>query len=190
MSAAQLAAAQKATRPAKPEELAWAQLSEQWRADARGLQLDRAAFDAARAARRAAARTRFDRARLADAAEKIEKAAFTRADLVEIVGAQLPVDSERTPRELVEEPSTSVSIGLTAPRAAHQREGHERFTLDRILAEEKAVLDLVDARDDRALLWVKDEDTAALVDRSEARRGEHRPLTVAHSAPVRAGRGG
>ena len=65
-------------------------------------QLDRAAFDAARAARRTAARTPFDRARLADAAEKIEKAAFTRADLVEIVGAQLPVDSERTPRELVE----------------------------------------------------------------------------------------
>jgi hypothetical protein len=30
-------------------------------------------------------------------AEKIEKAAFTRADLVEIVGAQLSVDSERTP---------------------------------------------------------------------------------------------
>jgi conjugative relaxase-like TrwC/TraI family protein len=79
LSAAQLAAAQKATRPAKPEELAWAQLLAQWRADARGLALDRAAFDAARAA----ARTGFDRARLADAAGKIEKAAFTRADLVE-----------------------------------------------------------------------------------------------------------
>jgi conjugative relaxase-like TrwC/TraI family protein len=54
LSAAQLAAAQKATRAAKPEELAWAQLLEGWRADARGLELDRAAFDAARAARRAA----------------------------------------------------------------------------------------------------------------------------------------
>jgi TrwC relaxase len=32
LSAEQLAAAQKATRPAKPEELAWAQLLEQWRA--------------------------------------------------------------------------------------------------------------------------------------------------------------
>jgi len=53
-------------------------------------------------------------------------------------------------------------VVLSAPRAAHQREGHERFTLDRILAEEMAVLDLVDVRDDRALLWVKDEDTAAL----------------------------
>jgi conjugative relaxase-like TrwC/TraI family protein len=98
LSAAQLAIAQKATRPAKPEELAWAALLEQWRADARGLQLDRAAFDASRTA----ARTPFDRARLADAAEKVDKAAFTRADLVEIVGAQLPVDTERTPRELVE----------------------------------------------------------------------------------------
>jgi ATP-dependent exoDNAse (exonuclease V) alpha subunit len=92
----------------------------------------------------------------------VEKAAFTRADLVEIVGAQLPVDSERTPRELVEAAVDEVSLRLTAPRAAHQREGHERFTLDRILAEETAVLDLVDARDDRTLLWVKDDDTAAL----------------------------
>ena len=161
-SAAQLAAAQKATRPAKPEELAWAQLLEQWRADARGLRLDRAAFDAARAARRAAARTPFDRGRLAEAAEKIEKAAFTRADLVEIVGAQLPIDSDRTPLELVESAVDEIRVRLTAPRAAHQREGHERYTLDAILEEEAAVLDLVDARDDRAMLWVKDEDTAAL----------------------------
>jgi conjugative relaxase-like TrwC/TraI family protein len=162
LSAAQLAAAQKATRPAKPEELAWAQLLGQWRADARGLALDRASFDAARAARRSAARTPFDRARLADAAEKVDKAAFTRADLVEIIGAQLPVDTERTPRELVEAAVDEISMQLTAPRAAHQREGHERFTLDRILAEETAVLDLVDARDDRTLLWVKDDDTADL----------------------------
>ena len=162
LSAAQLAAAQKATRPAKPEELAWTHLLEQWRADARGLALDRAALDAARAARWAAARTPFDRARLAHAAEKVQSAAFTRADLVEIVGAQLPVDTERTPRELVEAAVDEIGVRLSAPRAAHQREGHERFTLDRILAEEAAVLDLVDARDDRALLWIKDEDTAAL----------------------------
>jgi hypothetical protein len=162
LSAAQLAAAQKATRPAKPEELAWAQLVEQWRGDERGLALDRGAFDAARAARRAAARTPLDRARILAAAEKIEKAAFTRADLVEILGAQLPVDSDRTPRELVENAVDDISVPLSAPRAAHQREGHERFTLDAILEEEAAVLDLVDARDDRAQLWVKDEDTAHL----------------------------
>ena len=149
LSAAQLAAAQKATRPTKPEELAWSQLSEQWRADTRGLRLDRASFDAARAARRVAARTRFDRARLADAAEKIEKAAFTRADLIEIVGAQLPVDTEQSPRQVLEAAVDEIGVRLTAPRAAHQREGHDRFTLDRIQAEEMAVLDLVDARDDR-----------------------------------------
>jgi conjugative relaxase-like TrwC/TraI family protein len=57
LSAAQLAAAQKATRPAKPEELAWTHLVQEWRADARGLHLDRAAFDTARAARRTSART-------------------------------------------------------------------------------------------------------------------------------------
>lgn len=47
-SAQQLAAAQKATRPAKPEATSWAALKEQWRADARGLHLDRAAHLAAR----------------------------------------------------------------------------------------------------------------------------------------------
>jgi ATP-dependent exoDNAse (exonuclease V) alpha subunit len=59
----------------------------------------------------------------------------------------------------------AVSLRLSAPRAAHQREGHERFTLDRILAEEALVMDLVDARDDRAVLWAlddRDPDTAAL----------------------------
>jgi hypothetical protein len=91
----------------------------QWRADERGLQLDRAAFDAARAGRRGAARTPFDRARIAAVAETIDKAAFTRADLIEIVGAQLPVDTERTPRELVEAAADEIGVRLTAPRAAH-----------------------------------------------------------------------
>jgi conjugative relaxase-like TrwC/TraI family protein len=162
LTAAQLAAAQKATRPAKPEELAWAALLEQWRADARGLHLDRAAFDAARAARRTSARTPFATARIMDAAEKIDKAAFTRADLVEILSAHLPVDTERTPRELVESAVDEVGVRLSAPRAAHQREGHERFTLDAILDEEAAVLDLIDARDERAMLRMKDDDTAHL----------------------------
>jgi TrwC relaxase len=162
LTAAQAAAAQKATRPTKPEELAWNQLVAQWRADPRGLHLDRAAFYAARAARRASARTGFDSARILAAAEQIDKAAFTRADLIEILGAQLPVHTERTPRELLESAVNEVAVRLTAPRAAHQREGHERFTLDAILREEAAVLDLVDARDNRAMLWIKKEDTAHL----------------------------
>ena len=159
---AQLAAAQKATRPAKPEQLAWVQLQTMWREDARGLRLDRAAFQEARQARRAASRAPFDRRRLATMAEKIEKAAFTRADLVEMVGAQLPVDTERSPREVVEAAVDEIGMRLTGPRAAHQREGHERFTLDRILAEEAVLLDLVDARDPRAQLWVREHDTAGL----------------------------
>jgi hypothetical protein len=167
LSAAQLSAAQKATRPAKPEELAWSALQEQWRADERGLRVDRAPFDEARAARRAAARVPFDEARLAAAAARIEKAAFTRADLVEIIGAQLPVDSERAPRAVLEDTVDDLGVRLSAPRAAHQREGHERFTLNVILAEEQAVLDLVDARDARAVLWElddRDPATAALSD--------------------------
>jgi conjugative relaxase-like TrwC/TraI family protein len=162
LSAAQLAAAQKATRPAKPEELAWGELLAQWRADARGLRLDRAAFAAARAARTTAARTPWDGARIAGAAARIDKAAFTRADLIEIIGAQLPVDCERSPRALAEATADALAIPLTPSRAAHHREGHDRYTLDAVLAEEVAVLDLVDARDDRAQLWVKDDDTTGL----------------------------
>ena len=58
-TAAQLAAAQKATRPTKPESLSFEQLKADWRADARGLHLDRAAHAAARTERGAPrARTR------------------------------------------------------------------------------------------------------------------------------------
>ncbi len=191
LTAAQLAVAQKATRPAKPEEFAWPQLIAQWRADARGLHLDRAAFDAARAARRTAARTPVDSARILGAAEQIDKAAFTRADLIEIIGAQLPVDTERTPRELLESAVDEVAVRLTAPRAAHQREGYERYTLDTILCEEAAVLDLVDARNDRAMLWIKDDDTAHLSpDQKRAVRNIGRSpwLVQPLSAPAGAGK--
>lgn len=40
LSQAQLATAQKATRPAKPEQVTWAQLRTQWRTDERGLVID------------------------------------------------------------------------------------------------------------------------------------------------------
>ncbi|POW95750.1 AAA family ATPase, partial [Serratia marcescens] len=162
---AQLAAAQKATRPAKPEQLAWAQLAAMWRADARGLRLDRQAFQAARKARRAAAaaaKAPLNRRRLLAVGEAMDKAAFTRADLVELIGAQLPVDTERGPRALVEAAVDALGLRLTGPRAAHQREGHERFTLEAFLAEEQAVLDLVDASDPRAQLWVREHDTNGL----------------------------
>ena len=188
LSAAQLAVAQKATRPAKPEELAWAQLSEQWRADARAWR-----WTAQPSTRRAsAARGSAHPVRPcapSGRGEKIEKAALTRADLVEIVGAQLPVDSERAPRELIEEYVDELSIRLTPPRAAHQREGHERYTLDRILAEEQAVLDPVDGVITPHAGGSKTK-TPLPVTGSEARRGERRPLTLAGTAPVGAGRRG
>jgi sugar phosphate isomerase/epimerase len=130
------------------------------------MHLERAAFDAARgAARRGAARNRATRSTVRAwpmPAEKIEKAAFTRADLIEIIGAPLPVDTEKSPRQELEAAADEIGVRLTAPRGAHQREGHERSTLDRILAEEVAVLDLVDALDDRSTLWIKDRDTADL----------------------------
>jgi len=164
-SAAQLAAAQKATRPAKPEQLPWAQLAQAWRADARGLRFDRDAYTHARAARQAwsaAATAPLDRRRLLGAAEAMDKAAFTRADLVEVIGAQLPVDTDRGPRQMVEAAVDALGLRVNAPRAAHQREGHDRFTLEAFLAEEQAVLDLVDAHDVRAQIWVNEHDSAGL----------------------------
>ena len=78
--------------------------------------------------------------------------------------------------EVVEAAVDEIGMRLTGPRAAHQREGHERFTLDRILAEEAVLLDLVDARDVRAQLWITEQDTAGLsADQKRAVR-EHRRL--------------
>jgi conjugative relaxase-like TrwC/TraI family protein len=168
-TAAQLAAAQKATRPAKPESLAWAELKVRWRADARGLQLDRAAHLDARRARRASAvrsrsgaHTALDRARLARMAARIDKAAFTRADMVELVGAQLPVDAPGDPRSLIEDIVDVVSVRVSAERAPHHREGYERFTIDAVIAEEERVFEIVDAAADHARLWVRDTDLGDL----------------------------
>lgn len=162
LTASQLAAAQKATRPSKPEQLAWSELRSSRRADERGVRIDSAAHRRARRNRVAASGPRFDRHRIADATATIEKAAFTRADLVEVIGAQLPVDTARSPRELVEEAVDDIAVRLTAPREAHQQEGHERFTLDLILAEEAAVLGLVDAQDPRSILWGLPDDLDGL----------------------------
>ena len=110
LSAAQLAAAQKATRPAKPEELAWAR--------APGAVARRCARAAPgprclrRGARGARARPRAPRSigrASPTAAARIDKAAFTRADLVEIVGAQLPVDTERSHRASWSKPRSTRS---------------------------------------------------------------------------------
>jgi conjugative relaxase-like TrwC/TraI family protein len=161
-SAAQLAAAQKATRPAKPESGSWAELKAEWRADARGLELDRAAHSAAQRARRAAPRILLDRARLARMVADIDKAAFTRADLVELVGALVPVDVPEHPRVLIEKIVDMVGLRVSAPRAAHHREGYELFTVDAVIAEEQRIFDMVDAVDTGARLDVRAEDLAEL----------------------------
>lgn len=164
-SAAQLAAAQKATRPTKPEHLSWAQLRQMWEADPRGFDIDMAAQREARGARLAASRGLFERRRLAEMAARIDKAAFTRADLVELLGAQLPIevdDDQRSPRQQIEAAVADVAMRVSAPREAHQREGSERYTVDRILGEEVALLHCVDARDGRAVLSVNAADTAKL----------------------------
>jgi hypothetical protein len=161
-TAAQLAAAQKATRPAKPESLPWAELKEQWRTDARGLSLDRDAHFAARAERRAHHPSALDRAHIAELAAHIDKPAFTRADMVELIGAQLPVDAPGDPRALIEAMVEAVSVRISAPREAHHREGHEKFTIDAIIAEEERVLEMVDAADTRARLDVRTQDLGDL----------------------------
>ncbi|GAA2790749.1 MobF family relaxase [Mycolicibacterium pallens] len=217
LSQAQLAAAQKATRPRKPESLSWAELRTQWRADGRGLVLSRAAQREARAAREHTARTAaarvaragvaVDRRVVAAMAARGDKAALTRADLVEIIGAQLPllVDDAAgpvsgggagagMPRQLIETCVDAVGMRLTAPRAAHQREGSERFTVDAILAEERRVFDLVDATNVRAMAWVRPEHTAAALWLSEQQHqvvtaiASTSQLVVPLSAPAGAGK--
>ncbi|QEN17632.1 MobF family relaxase (plasmid) [Mycolicibacterium sp. ELW1] len=170
-TAAQLATAQKATRPTKPEQLAWEELKAMWRADARGLTLERDAHFAARDQRRAQARTPLDRTRIAHMAARIDKAAFTRADMVEIVGAQLPVDAAGEPRALIEQFVDDVGVRISAPREAQHREGHEKYTVDEIILEESRILDMVDTADNRSRLDVRAVDLGDLsVDQERAIR--------------------
>jgi len=157
-TAAQLAAAQKATRPHKPESLSWGDLKAQWRADARGLRLNRDAHLAARTERRTHPRSAYDPAHIADMAAHIDKPAFTRADMVELIGAQLPIDAPGDPHALIEQIVDEVGIRITAPREAHQREGTERFTIDAIIAEEEHVLQMIDESDNRGRLDLRSQD--------------------------------
>ena len=96
-------------------------------------------------------------------AARIDKAAFTRADMVELIGAQLPVDAPGDPRELIEQIVDMVGMRISAPRAAHHREGHERFTVDAVIAEEE--------RDPRAGRRARQPRAAG-----RARRGPRRPV--------------
>jgi conjugative relaxase-like TrwC/TraI family protein len=171
-TAAQLAAAQKATRPPKPESLAWSALKQMWRADTRGLVLHRDAHFAARDERRRAARRTLDRARIAALAARIDKAAFTRADMVELVGAQMPIDAPGDPRQVIESIVDTVSVRVSATREPHQREGHEKYTVDQIMAEEEQVFGMVDQRCSRSRLDMRTGDLRELsADQQRAIRG-------------------
>jgi hypothetical protein len=144
-------------------------LKEQWLADSRGLTFDPQAHQAARNARLEAARRPLDRTRAAQMAMHIDKPAFTRADLVEIIGAQLPVDATGDPRQLVEAMVDAVAVRATPERDAHHREGSVRYTVAGIIAEEQRIFEMVGQSDTRALLDLRREDAADLsVDQQRA----------------------
>ena len=154
LTAGQLAAAQRATRPRKPENRPWRELKAGWVADPRGFSVDEAAQLEARRERVAAGRTLSDA--VGEAAAGIGKAAFTRADLVEAITARLPVVVDAlpgvSPRTIVEDLVGRVGVRVTEARQPHEREGHERFTTTEILDEERAIYELMGTRDSRSVL--------------------------------------
>lgn len=84
--------------------------------------------------------------------------------MVELTGAQLPIDTFEEPAALVEKLVDEVGLRISAPREAHQREGHEKFTLAAIIAEEEQILEMADATDTRARLDLRDNDVGDLSD--------------------------
>ena len=135
-TAAQLAAAQKATRPAKPESLAWPDLSRSG-APTRAVCAWTATHISRRAPNAAHRSAAHSMRRTSPTWQRTStRPTFTRADMVELIGAQLPVDAPANHDELIEQIVDSVGMRISAPREAHHREGHERFTLEAILAEE------------------------------------------------------
>lgn len=153
LSAAQLATAQKATRPRKPEGVARAALRGAWAADKRTFRVN---IDAQQAAREARRRAGVDYASVVRRAVShgLTKAAFTRADLVEAIGARLPVDDADgpSPREVIERLADGVALRIGDERAAHEREGSIRYTAADLIAEERAIIELMGRRDSAAVL--------------------------------------
>jgi len=153
LTAGQLSAAQKATRPSKPEHKPWAELRQEWADRFGALEIDQAAQLKARRERESVTADLIQIAR--QAAADIDKPAFTRADLVEAIGARLPAVVEGAPfgpREQLEALANIVGMRITEARKPHEREGHEHYTVEPIIAEEAAVLQLISARNDRTAL--------------------------------------
>jgi len=65
-------------------------------------------------------------------------------------------------RTEVETAVDEVSMRISAPRQAHNREGNERYTIDLVVAEEKAIFDMIDRPDPRAIIAVNDAELAGL----------------------------
>ncbi|MDY6996610.1 MAG: MobF family relaxase [Actinomycetota bacterium] len=153
LSAGQLATAQKATRPRKPEGVAWVSLRVAWSDDDRTFRVDMDAQRAARDARRAAGVDYAEVVRRA-VSHGLKKAAFTRADLIEAIGARMPVDDADgpSPREVIERLADGVALRIGDERAAHQREGSIRYTAADLVAEERAIIELMGRRHNAAVL--------------------------------------
>ena len=180
VTAGQLASAQKATRPRKPEHRPWAELREEWAGRFGEVVLDPVAQSAAREARVAAARVRAGQV-VAAAVSGIARSAFTRADLVEALGARLPVTVEAAPAdplELVEALAERAAVRITDPRAPHEREGHERYTAAPMIAEEIAVWEMIGARDAAAVF-----DAAAVVDAAGLSEDQRRAVAAVAASP-------
>ena len=192
LSAAQLSAAQKATRPAKPEHQPWAELRGEWADRFGALEVDHTAQMRARRQRESQTVNVLEAARRA--AADIDKPAFTRADLIEAVGARMSAVVEGSPvppHLLLDAVVDHVGLRITEPRKPHEREGHDRYTVEPIIAEEAAVLALMGTRNDRIAL----PDTALALDELSAEQARvidaiaRSPwLLQALSAPAGAGK--
>ena len=180
VTAGQLASAQKATRPKKPEHRPWGELRQEWTGRFGEVVLDPAAQSVAREAREAAARSSAGQV-VAAAVAGIARSAFTRADLVEALGARLPVMVDAAPAaplELVEALAERAAVRITDPRAAHEREGHERYTAAPMIAEEIAVWEMIGARDAAAVF-----DASAVVDAAGLSADQARAVAAVAGSP-------
>ena len=161
LSAGQLATAQKATRPRKPEGVAWASLRVAWAEDDRTFRVDMDAQQAARNARRAAGVDYAEVVRRA-VSHGLTKAAFTRADPCR--GDRRQVAGRRRrwtlAREVIERLADGVALRIGDERQAHQREGSIRYTAADLVAEERAVIEVMGRRHRGAVL--PSVDTAGL----------------------------
>ena len=193
LTARQLAAAQRATRPDKPESLSWAALKQMWRDDARGFVLDGGAWARAREQRKKLEKTYLgvDWRRLTEAAASIPKAGFTRADMVELMAAQWPTNGDGDVLAGIEAAVDEVSTRISQPRQAHLREGSERFTIDLVIVEEKQIFSMLDKFDWRAKTPLAESELAGLSEDQAAAVsaiGDSTQLVHVLQAPAGAGK--